>query len=483
MARVSAELAYERRSRCWELRDQGLSYRAIASALQLPIASVQNYLATPPDSSVVNALARVVELKSRPEHAHRGALELRALAGADCVSDWSIERRVAHLARKGIHRSGGRAPYHIEPRPALYGAQWQVDTKKVRVGSVLFELLVIRDVHSGCTLVLHHSATQLGMLHKIAFALSVFDVIPRVVQADNGTTDFSMAARHLLRPWHELLLARGVERIQFIPEAQPHRNGSVESFNDWLQDEMDNHGAAVGVTPDTFDVWLADRMRYYNHVKPLGSTGVPPATLSDGRFDLDAVGYDIAYDPPSSGCVSFMRLGIRSVDRPTGAILVTAVIKTPGTVVVLPDELEGHYVRIDWHLDGRGEVWTPASANLHAAMAHGHQQRRGRLRERGVAGVLVARFVSPFARPGARVIAPVVDDQVADRYSAVTTDPAAVLRTWRKVLKQRIPQLLPSGIDLVVGADGCWEAHRNGDVLWTEQSSPEFIEHAAEAYC
>lgn len=480
MPRVSLELANERRTQVHFLRDRGFSFRRIAGAMGLPVSSVQNYLASVPDAAPAEAVAKVLELKAMPQNAHRGDLELTPMVGS--ISRKTVQRRIAAagLARKGVHRSGGRAPYHTRNKPAEYGDLWEMDTKKLRVGSMLLELLVIRDVYTGCTLVMHHSATADALMHKVAWAFEVFGQVPTVFQTDNGTVDFSMPNRGKLRKWHELAFSRGVQFVQFIPEAEPKRNGSVESFNDWLQDEWDNHGRALQIDAEHFDEWLTDRLHYYNYEKPLGSTGVPPVMLSGGMFNLAVTDYSVEHDKPTSGCISFIRYISRSVDRETGCIAAVAPIKNPGTVFVVPNEFEGGYLRFDWHLDGYGEVYAPKEVDTLKVIGAGENKKNGRFVGRVDPGVLVGSFVSPFAAPSASVVQVEVSADLAAQFVPVVTDPTMIARVWRKVLKQALPEILPSGITLKVGSDGDWQAFRNGELLWTEQSSPAVIEHARE---
>lgn len=480
--RVDLEVAYARRVQAHDLRSQGLSIRKIATAMGCSIGSVQNFLASPPDGSQVDQIAKVLTLKAEQENAHRGSLELKAMTGST-LSHATLERRIslAGLARKGVHRLSTRAPYHTEAKPMNYLDMLQMDTKKLRVGTELVELLVVRDVASGCTVVMKHTGTHAGMLHKVALVLEIFGGAPRVFQTDNGTTDFSMAARHSLRPWHKLVLSRGTERVQFIPEAEPRRNGSVESFNNWLQTEWDNHGSAHGIGADNFDMWLDNRIRYYNFSKPLSTTGKIPATLSSGRFNPDVSTYDIKFDEPTSGCVSFIRYVSRSLDHETGAIMAVAPIKAPGTVFVCPHEFEGSYLRFDWHLDGMGVVYAPREVDTLVAVARGHQVANRRFVGRADPGVVVGTFTSPFVDKHAQVIQFDVAPDVLQDFKPTTTDPKAILRTWKKVLKQAIPEILPSGISLVVGEDGDWQAfNHHGDLIWSEQTSPAVLEHARE---
>jgi transposase InsO family protein len=380
MPRISASLAAERRARVHELHATGLySYRQIADLAGLSLGSVQNYLASPPaDAHIGVALDRALELRRLPENQHRGSLELRAMVAEQCdvvPSRQTIERAIARagLARKGVHRSSARRPYHTEARPTSYGQMFQMDTVKFRVGSLLLEYLSVRDVYSGCHLLLPHNPSQDGMVAAVARIRGVFGLLPRVFQTDNGTTDFSMARRNMTRPWHRYVFTHGTERVQYIPEAEPRRNGAVESFHDWIKDELANHGAAVGVTPETFNTWLLDRLWYYNTKKPLGSTKVPPSSLSDNRFNLDASSASLDYNAAADGTFSFIRYVHRLVDRSTGAILTVAVVRAPATIFVVPNEFEGGYLRIDYGTNGLGQVVAPAPADVAAAMMSGEK--------------------------------------------------------------------------------------------------------------
>jgi transposase InsO family protein len=459
------------------------SLRQISALTGLSLGSVQNYLSSDGIAAHIPALDRALELRRLSENQHRGALELRAMVASESdvvPSARTIERAIAcaGLARKGVHRSSARRPYHMEARPTSYGQMFQMDTVKFRVGSLLLEYLSVRDVYSGCHLLIPHNPSQDGMLAALARIRGVYGLLPRVFQTDNGTTDFSMARRNLTRPWHRYAFSHGVERVQYIPEAEPRRNGAVESFHDWIKDELANHGAAVGVTAEIFDSWLLDRLHYYNTKKPLGSTKVPPASLSDGRFNLGADSACSDYDPTARGTFSFIRYVHRLVDRTSGAILTVAVVRSPATIFVVPPEFEGGYLRIDYGTDGLGQVVAPAPADVAAAMMSGEKKKNGRFRERGVAGRVVAAFVSPFIR-SEPIIEPTFDVAQCDGYTPIITDVAAIRRAYGRILKQAVPTLT-ADYDLRIGDNGEWEAWRSGELVWTEQSSPAVIEHAAE---
>lgn len=494
MARIPAVQAYALRVACHALRDRGSSVRAIAYELGLSIGSVQNYLASPaPSSSPGDAVDRALVLRQLPENRHRGPSEVRDLLRAEgyssipSVSTLAAAMRDAGLARKGEFRSSTRRPYHTEARPSRYLDQLQMDTVKLLVGGQIVEFLSVRDVYTGCHYLRRHNGTHKGMVAALAAIRGVFDGLPRVIQVDNGTTDFSLPRRSRLRPWHRYAFSHGVERVQFIPEAEPRRNGSVESFHDWLKDEWDNHGRAAGVDLLSLDAWIHDRLHYYNYSRTLGTTGRIPASLASdagGAFLLSAPSAPLLYDAGAPGCISFVRYVSRSVDRDSGAVAAVAVVKAPACVFVVPHAFEGGYLRFDLHTDGRGEVWAPAPADVSRAMRSGEDRKGRRYADRGAPGLLVATFDSPLlvdSDQGLISVRPVLD-AVAAGYDAVATDPAALVRQWRRVLKQKQPGLLPSGYRLVVGPDGMWEAWRDDDLVWTEESSPDVIEHAGEVY-
>lgn len=488
MARIPAVEAYYNRALVHELRHgQEFSLREICEATGLSLGSVQNYLAQPcPAQSPGAAIDRALLLRKLPNNRHRGALEIRAMVVAEGFDAVPSERTIsaamadAGLARKGVARHSSRRPYHIDPRPAGYLDMLQMDTVKVRPGKgQLVELLSIRDVATGCHLLFRHDPTQAGMVRAISKIKAAFGGLPRVIQTDNGTTDFSMARRNVLRPWHAYAFTYGTERVQFIPEAEPARNGSVESFHNWLKNEIDGDPQWADLTDAKLDDWLWDRLYYYNYRKPLGTTKAIPSSLAGGRFDLNGLScvVDDAFVMSAPGCVSFIRYVSRSVDRASGEVLTVAVVKAPGTVYVVPSEFEGGYLRFDCYTDGRGEVWAPAPADVQRAILSGEKMVNRRIAERGVAGRLVATFDSPFAVSREAVFIHLAD---TDGYTPIPTDPEAIKRVWKRVLKQSMPTLLPTGYDLRSGADGSWEVYRGGDLVWTEQSSPDVIEHATE---
>ena len=98
----------------------------------------------------------------------------------------------------------------------------------------------------------------------------------------------------------------------------------------------------------------------------------------------------------------------------------------------------------------------------------------GRL-QAGATGALVGLFDSPFVNDSP-VVVPQVTDAPADRR---VVDTAAVVRRWARVLKQACPSLLPGGYETRFSESG-WEVWYKGELVWTEQSSPEVIEHAKE---
>lgn len=490
MARISAVEAFYNRALVHELRHgQNMSLRAICETTGFSLGSVQNYLSQPcPAQSPGAAIDRALLLRKLPNNKHRGALEIRAMVVAEGYEAVPSERTIsaamadAGLARKGVGRMSSRRPYHIDARPTQYLEMLQMDTVKIRPGKgKLVELLSVRDVASGCHMLIRHDATQAGMVRAISKIKAVFGGLPKVIQTDNGTTDFSMPRRNVLRPWHAYAFTHGTERVQFIPEAEPARNGSVESFHNWLKNEVDGDPAWADLTDDRLDDWLWDRLYYYNYRKPLGTTKAIPSSLAGGRFDLNGIGCstDDAYSMNASGCVSFIRYVSRSVDRASGEVLTVAVVKSPGTVFVVPSEFEGGYLRFDCYTDGRGECWAPSPVDVQAAIQSGERRVNGRIAERGVSGRLVALFDSPLVVSRDAVFIHTAD---VDGFSPVVTDPASVIRVWKRVLKQAMPTLLPTGYELRSGEDGSWEVYRNGELVWTEQSSPDVIEHAAEVF-
>lgn len=492
MPRIAADKAHSLRAEVHALAARGMGVREIMRAMGFKSpSSVQNYLASAPDA-VSPAVVReaVVALKSAPEHRHRGAMELRSMVLAShgaAPSETVAERLFSAAGLTTAHRSGtDKLPYHVEVKPAAYLDQVQLDTVKLRtVDGVLVELLTARDVFTGVTLLQLHDASQVGMCKSIARLFAVLGGVPRVVQCDNGTTDFSLARRHLLRPWHKMAFARGVERIQFIPEAEPKRNGSVESFHDWLQDEFSAHGRAQGVTADTLEEWLLGRLYYYNYNKPLSSLGgkggrLAPAAFAPS-FDLDAFAGEVDYSYPervTRGCVSFIRRVIGA--REGKALCPVAVVKAPSMVFLAPDALEGRYLRFDLHIGGLGVILSPRPVQFGSGELT-ERKHRGRYAGRVAPGVVVGTFnhdLEGVLTDG--VIDPVYDEMAIEGYTPVRTDVALIIRRWRKVLKQRVPQLLPEGYTLALGLDGEWECWRGDDLLWTEQASPEVLEHARE---
>ena len=361
MPRISSASAHTLRARAHSLRDAGLSLRQIQVELGLKsVASVQNYLSREPGLDPGPALVEALRLKATTAK-HQGPLQIKAsleVQGHVLPSENTLGRHfaAAGLARRGLPRLASRQPYWVDARLTAPLQQIQLDTVKVRTpDGILNELLTARDAFSGATLLQVHNPTQLGMVDAVARVFAAFGV-PDTIQCDNGTADFSMHSRHMLRPWHLLAFSRGVKRIQFIPEAEPQRNGSVESFHNWLQTEWSNHGQFNCPTAADLPAWLSDRLHYYNYVKPLTSLGGKadrrtPASVHPG-FDLSAavLPVDASYDLAATGTISFIRRVLHCL---------TAVVKAPATVFAMPPQLEGHYCRFDLDtVTGAGSVWT-----------------------------------------------------------------------------------------------------------------------------
>jgi len=462
MPRVSIELAADRRARVHELRARGLSLREISAQTGLCLASVRNFLARDPDDSRVDELYAAVAIKAaNPDLSSREIRDRYALG----VGEATIQRRFADagLSLPRGRRSLGLRRYWMDEKPSTYLDMIQIDTVKLRdAGGVLHEYLSARDVFSGAHVLLPHNPSESGMLRNVQRLFAAFGGVPRIVQADNGTTDFSMPRRNRLRPWMQWAFAVGVRRIQFIPEAEPQRNGAVESFHSWIKRQIDHEYVSGDL-----DNFLRGRLLYYNHIRSLSTTRKTPASRAP-NFCLDRESLDVALDESrwSRGecCVSFVRLALR--DRESRAVV--AVVRSPGTVYVLPDEFEGSYVRLDVYAT-RGELWMPVTVAGEVGRVDGRLQA-------GAAGALVGSFDSPFV-VDSPVVVPSVTDVPAD---AQIVDTAAVVRRWARVLKQACPTLLPNGYETRFSDSG-WEVWYKGELVWTEQSSPEVIEHAGEA--
>lgn len=466
MPRVALEVAAARRARVLELHQSGMKPAQIAREVGIAVASVQHYIRNPRPDLDERALAvqAAVEIRrGNPVLSGHEIPDRYALS----VSQATLYRRFASEGLTTARRAAlNRRRYWMDSKPLIYLDMVQLDTVKLRDSQgVLREYLSARDVWSGCHVLMPHDASESGMLRSIRRIFAVFGGIPRVIQADNGTTDFSPARRNRLRPWHKFAFAAGVSRVQFIPEAEPHRNGSVESFHAWLKSEYD----ASYVSGD-LDAWIVGRLHYYNFRRRLRTTRVIPADRSGGCFSLERDALDLSLDESrwQSGqcCISYIRLALR--DRECGATL--AVVRNPACVFALPADFEGSYLRFDVYAD-RGEVWMSkvCEGELDARKVDGRFQA-------GAVGVNVGSFVSPF-QSDAPVVVPALTDSPSD---PVFVDTAGVVRRWARVLKQPCPTLLPSGYEVRHAGGGVWEVWYRGELVWTEQASPEVIEHARE---
>ena len=463
MPRVSIEVAAERRARVHELRAQGLSLREICARTGLCYASVHNFLSRDPGDARVDELRAAVAIKAaNPDLSSREIRDKYALT----VGEATIQRRLsdAGLSLPRGRKSLGLRRYWTDEKPSLYLDMVQLDTVKLRdAQGVLREYLSARDVYSGAHVLLPHNPSESGMLRNIQRVFAIFGGIPRVVQCDNGTTDFSLPRRNRLRPWMQWAFAAGVRRVQYIPEAEPQRNASVESFHAWIKRQIDSEysGGDLGK-------FLREKLVYYNHIRSLSTTRKTPASRAPS-FCLDRDSLDVTLDESrwtrGECCVSFIRLALR--DRESRAVV--AVVRSPAGVYVLPDAFEGSYVRFDVYAN-RGELWMPVTVAVEVARIDGRFQA-------GATGALVGSFDSPFV-DDSPVVVPQVTDVPVD---VQRVDTAAVVRRWARVLKQACPSLLPSGYETRQAETGEWEVWYRGELVWTEQSSPEVIEHAKEA--
>ncbi|NJL54828.1 transposase family protein [bacterium] len=469
MARLIESERNLRHVECHRLSASGLGVKAIGRSLGLDPKSVRLYLAKPLAESLPldtvprsEVLASLVGLKVR--YPQRGASQLRAMllreypaASVPCESSLDNHLRELGLTRQAKRFGQGGRPYWTQARPSQPLDLFQTDTVKFTTTSgMTVEYLTIKDVVSGFAFAARIPNWQSETLVSIwARAFAVMGV-PRAVQCDNGL-GFVLPRRLTLGRLQSYWFGRGVKQVIYIPEAEPQRNGSIESWHRWLKSEWWHSNAGIAVEPE-IDAWLSGRVQYYNEVKPHLALGGKGSRLTPSDVHPAGDG-ELVYDAAGTGIVSWVRLVLSSG---------FAVIKNPAIVLVVGRNLGGRYVRIDYdYTTGGGAVCA------HPAAAPGTDSLVERGRITGAVPDPVR--VSTFSQLG-----PVVRLADESGLSALSLDDEAVLATWRKVLKQAAPSFVPSGFRLEQSESGWRLVDQSGCDLLTDESGAAYLEHADE---
>lgn len=474
---IALELSYERHRAVHDCRyNRGLSLSATARELNLSIGSVRHYLSKPlPSSSPADVISAALEIKSAESTRHYGPMQISGLIDGvgSVVSETTLSRRIkaAGLAHKGLRWRGGSRPYWMDAKYTSPLECFQVDTVKLRVASgELVEVFSCRDVVSG----VHHLSIVDGnnLSGCLAECFRVMGV-PSVVQADNGFGMILANNGGSYSDFQQVAWLAGVSRIHYIPEAEPDRNGAVESFHRWLQYEY-LHAGGMAADVDGLCAWLGERLRWYCTRKPLGGLGGKRARKTPASvhpcYDWRPVANPLPISPRSGtpGVVSFTRL----VDS-RGAL----VIRNPGLLIALGPQHGGHYVRVDIYPGGRARCFS----RLPADEGEGYTVER-------INGRLVSDYDGSQTREiaiadtdwccGRKSFRQLVLADVSDasgEFQPVNIDDRAWLRTYAKALRKPMPSSYPRWVVVDILDDGSWTwtDSRTGLVVASSRSVPD----------
>ena len=251
-----------------------VSERRACKVLGQPRATQRRVAHVPDDEPAL--VRRMVELAT--QYGRYGYRRVAALLRAE---GWRVNhKRVERLWR----REGLKVPARQRPRrrlwlndgscvrlrPAHAGHVWSYDFVKARTsdGRAVRLLTVIDEFTRECLAIdVARRITAEDVLDRLG-RLFVRRGVPGHLRSDNGP-EFTAKA---VRQW----LGRVGVRTLFIEPGSPWENGSVESFNGKLRDELLN--------PEIFDTLLEARVlvgrwrQDYNRVRPHSSLGYrPPA--------------------------------------------------------------------------------------------------------------------------------------------------------------------------------------------------------------
>ena len=481
MSPVTAQTSYERRVSVWALRDQGLGYKRIAADLGLSVSSVRHYLLDRPaersPESVINA---VLELKANPDYSHLGPLQLAVIAsGGDLVSETTLSRAInaAGLAVKGLNWRGGGRPYWMDAKWSAPLDCFQADTVKLRtVADGLQEVFSIRDVITGL-----HWLSIVDSNNLSGCLQDAFDVlgVPEMLQCDNGFGMISAGDGGTYSPFQRVAWAAGVKRIHYLPEAEPDRNGSVESFHRWLQLEYLHRPGGPAHDVAELCAWLGERLHFYNVVKPLAAHGgkglrrSPRQAYPESPYNPRLVSVpsylNLPVAPSQVGILSYTRL----VDS-RGAF----VVRNPGLVVALGKGLGGHYVRMDVYRGGAAKFLARQLADK-GVYTYARVNGRRVSDYDGAKTTEVARASLDWCC-GRRSVAVWYAGELADSaglFLPVAIDEVDFRRRYAKAIRKPMPSSYPRWVDVQLSADGAWfwVDTRSGEIIASDRSAPDHI--------
>ena len=483
MPPISAQTSYERRVAVWDLRDRGLGYKAIARELNLDINSVRHYCKAQPGAmSPQSVIDSVLRLKADPEYSHLGPLQLSVLAsGGDLVSESTLSAAIkaAGLANKGLMWRGGSRPYWMDAKWTNPHDCFQADTVKPRtVADGLIEVFSIRDVITGLHwLSIVDSNNLSGCLQQAFQVLGV----PRMLQCDNGFGMISNGDGGVYSAFQKVAWVAGVERIHYLPEAEPDRNGSVESFHRWLQLEYLHRPGGQAHDVSSLCEWIGGRLAFYNVVKPLAAHGGKGNRKSPRHAFPDVLYDPCAVSVPSPASVSMVGVqpGILSYTRlvdSRGAF----VVRNPGLVVALGKGLGGHYVRMDVYHGGQARFFSRSVAE---SGVYTYSKVNGRRVSDydGEHTYQVARADLDWCC-GRRSQKIWVAGELLDEsgvFSAVFIDEQDFRRRYAKAIRKPMPSSYPRWVDVHFEADGTWQwvDTRTGEIIASDRTTPD---HAGE---
>jgi transposase InsO family protein len=375
---------------------------------------------------------------------------------ADVPYDQALFARVRQqgLSYKAVGGRGDNRSYHVYFRDGLTEPcqRVQVDgAGPFAIAGEPFYLFVSQDRFSRllyAEFVPHSYGSSL-----VPFARRLVDTfgIPQEIQLDNAVTWRVQRSHPGRLAW--ALLSLGVERIHFIPEAQPTRNGGIERQVSVLKNEfLRQHDSEYGLTFASIEdarVALTQFLDYYNNVRQ--HTALPkvpgqnrlhmtPAEVHVKRADKAAI---------ADQCVSFSRFMSQGY-----AVLHSSV------VAAFPGMAE-RYATWECRLDGTGRV-------LHRS---------------SVVGTFHHNFTSKYPDIGPCLVASPAAGLAAGDVSGrvFRFDPLAYAQRLLADNRHKRPRVsrLPAGWELETDSDGTWRLFdSNGDLVvdWLNADADHILE-------
>lgn len=476
MSNTDLVTRYDKLTAVQQAKAQGYSQSKAAAHLGWNIGTIKKYWnKTAPSHNPAKVISAALDLKRDDTHSHRGPMQLSALVDGigTIVSETTLSRHIkdAGLSMRKTRWRGGSRPYWMEAKPSQAGDMFQGDTVKLRTADgILHEVFSIADVVSG---VHHLSFVAHGNLSGCLQDAFDHMGICKVLQMDNGFGMISNADGRL-SAFQRVAAANGIKRIHYIPEGDPDRNAAVESFHGWLQLEYVHHGMCTD--RDALALWLTNRLDFWNFRKPLSSLGGKGKRRTPAQVGTYQPG-NVTTPPPASVTSSYptgMTISYTRLIDGRGAF----VVKNPGLVVILGEDLAGHYARCDISPDGSARFLVRFAADEGERITV--EKVCGRLISdydgQNTHEVATAKLEWSDAGSSRRAWLYAAERAELDRnVTPIRFDPQAAARHYAKTLRKPMPASYPKHVDVITNSDGSWHwvDLRTGDMIASELCVPD----------